>query len=146
MEKTCILCPAKIPVRDYQKKLCFPCYKEYSHYMNEPWFLELEVMQKRQDAIDLRELELIEIAHDTNITGKHEHHVRSPTRSGRLVTDWRLEQKVLDLFDESLENGKRISLRAISKALDYKVKYVTVRRILLDYRKEQFLKKVQKDM
>lgn len=108
--------------------------------MHTEWFQELESLQRRQDEIDRQEYQLLDYTNSSTIVGTiADKPVVGKKSVGRPATDWRLEQKVLDLFDESIEQGNRLSLRTIAGILNNKVKYLTVRRILLDHRKEQFL-------
>lgn len=138
--KTCVLCPTKIP---HNNKLCEPCYKAYKQFITANWFVELEYMQKHQDALDRKEIESLDHDNYFNDTSTLEKKQQLPLKRsvGRPLTHWIIEQQVLNIFDTALEEGKRLSLRKIATKLNNKIKYFTVRRILLQYRKDQFLSK-----
>jgi hypothetical protein len=59
---------------------------------------------------------------------------------GRPSTDWRLVEKVLAIYDQSVEDvlEKRTprtkSLRSIAKEMNHVLGYVTIRNILKEYR------------
>lgn len=141
--RTCVLCDNTIRP---QYRLCYTCYKEYAQQMNEPWFKELELMQKKQDRIDIRESSILS-AGNVDMYGQAEHAVVTAIRSvGRPATSWILVNEVLRLYDESIEQeragtGKRYSLRKLEKAMNSRVKFLTIRRILLSYRSDTFPKK-----
>jgi len=111
--------------------------------MEEPWFKEIEAMQLRQDTIDRRESFALESG-SVNMYGKAEQAIVSSKKSvGRPATNWILVNKVLEHYDESLEKelaglGKRLSLRKLEKIMEGKVKFLTVRRILMTYRRDSF--------
>lgn len=100
-------------------------------------------MQKRQDKIDGHESFTLESG-SVNMYGKAEQAIVSSKKSvGRPATNWMLINEVLERYDASLANeraglGKRLSLRKLEKAMGGKVKFLTVRRILLMYRKDSF--------
>lgn len=100
-------------------------------------------MQKRQDRIDTKESYPLETG-SVNMYGKADIPIVSSKRSvGRPATDWKLINEVLQRYDESLDNekagtGKRLSLRKLEKAMGGRVKFLTVRRILLLYRADSF--------
>lgn len=60
---------------------------------------------------------------------------------GRPATDWRIIQRILELYDYSVEETelkkrtRPLSLRALAKHINHKVSYLTVRTILRTYRK-----------
>lgn len=138
--KTCTLCDTRIKP---QYRLCYSCFKQYGNQIDEPWFKELELMQKRQDRIDGKESYALETG-AVNMYGKAEAPIVSSKKNvGRPPTNWILVNEVLTRYDESLEreragNGKRLSLRKLEKAMDGRVKFLTVRRILLMYRADSF--------
>jgi hypothetical protein len=100
-------------------------------------------MQKNQDKIDLRESYALESG-SVNMYGKPEQQIVSSKKSvGRPATSWLLINEVLRRYDESIDNerngaGKRLSLRKLEKAMSHRVKFLTIRRILLTYRKDSF--------
>lgn len=103
----------------------------------------MEMMQKHQDLIDVRESYALESG-SVNMYGKAEQGIVSSKKSvGRPATSWVLVNEVLRRYDESLENeklgkGKRLSLRKLSKEMDGRVKFLTIRRILILYRSDSF--------
>ncbi len=143
--KTCVLCPNHIKP---QYRLCYSCYKQYGQQIQEPWFKEIEAMQKRQDRIDAREAYALETG-SVNMYGRAEPVIVSSKKGvGRPPTSWILINEVLRRYDESLDNeragkGKRLSLRKLEKAMDGRVKFLTVRRILLMYRADSFPNKAE---
>lgn len=138
--KTCVLCPATIKP---QYRLCYSCYRAHGHQIGEPWFKELETMQKRQDRIDARESYALETG-SVNMYGKAESPIVSSKKSvGRPPTNWMLINEVLSHYDASLDKeragkGKRLSLRKLEKLMESRVKFLTIRRILLLYRPDSF--------
>lgn len=140
--RTCVLCPNKTAP---EYRLCQKCYREYNTLVDEQWFKELDKLQRKQDKIDINEAFALfdSVNHEADISGKNTP-LAIKKAVGRPPTQWQLVNQVLYLFDCSIENervgiSKRLSLRNISKQLDNKVKYLTVRRILLMYRKEEFM-------
>jgi hypothetical protein len=138
MSKTCILCPNRIQT---MYKLCRVCYKEYHQYTDTPWFKELVKMQIKQDRIDSLENGDIDMHGSVAIDGLPEKPSITVKREiGRPKTDWRIVQRVLDIYDDDREKviqGKKVkplSLRAIAREIDNAVGYFTVRTILLEYR------------
>lgn len=124
-------------------KLCKDCYKAYNQYTDTDWFKELVRMQTQQDRIDILESGDIELQGTVSIHGT----IPAPSITvrkeiGRPRTDWRIVQKVLDIYDEDREQiaqgdkRKPLSLRAIAKRIDNAVGYFTVRTILKQYRPE----------
>jgi hypothetical protein len=105
------------------------------------WFKELVKMQVRQDRIDALENGDIDMHGSVAIDGLPEKPSITVKRDiGRPRTDWRIVQRVLDIYDEDRElviQGKKVkplSLRAIAREIDNAVGYFTVRTILLEYR------------
>lgn len=135
-----MLCPNTIKP---QYRLCYSCYKQYGDQIGEPWFKEIEAMQKRQDTIDGRESFALESG-SVNMYGKAEQAIVSSKKSvGRPATSWMLINEVLQHYDTSLEReeaglGKRLSLRKLEKVMNGRVKFLTVRRILMMYRRDSF--------
>lgn len=133
--KTCVLCSRQIRTI---YKLCKDCYTHYGSYINEPWFKELSKLQAQQDKIDLIENTDLEapaalfMGEAPNITIKKD--------IGRPKTDWRIINKVLEIYDRDREmvlNGEKkrpLSLRAMAKEIDNAVGYFTIRSILIQYR------------
>lgn len=141
--KTCVLCPEKVKPK---YKLCAACYKKYKDYIHEEWFIELVALQGKQDSIDRKE-GYITYNIGANIYGTIDN-AQTPSHKnvGRPSTDWRLVNEILELYDQSVEDelngvGKRLSLRGMQKKVNNRVKYLTVRRILMTYRKDTFPKK-----
>jgi hypothetical protein len=111
--------------------------------MDEPWFKALAEEQSKQDTIDRHESYRLPYYSATNMYGVYEApELLSKRDVGRPSTDWRIVDKVLQIYDSSVEDvneGKAVrpkSLRAIAKELDNKIGYVTVRNILKEYRKK----------
>jgi len=109
--------------------------------MDEPWFIALAQEQAKQDVIDRHESYRLPYYSATNIYGIHEApELLSKRDVGRPSTDWRIVDKVLQIYDSSVEDvneGKAArpkSLRTIARELDNKIGYVTVRNILKEYR------------
>jgi len=143
--KTCVLC-SNTQLKP-QHKLCSRCYQEYKDQMHEPWFIELERMQRKQDEIDRQESFTL-LTGITKAEGKIES-TTVPVKKGvgRPPTRWILVNEVLSIYDESVSReeqgfGRRLSLRQISKRMNNRVKYLTVRRILKAYRASVFPDKV----
>lgn len=137
------MCPAKIQPRH---KLCTTCYKKYKSFIYEDWFLEIAKLQRQQDEIDRRENNLLLDITGATIFGAKESQTALQKSVGRPSTPWILVNEVLRLYDDSIENeltgkGKRLSLRGIQKKMNFRVKYLTVRRILLTYRSDTYPKK-----
>jgi hypothetical protein len=142
LTKTCILCPDKIRPKH---RLCAKCYKLYYVYTREEWFRELEHYQYRQDVIDRKESSILSDNTAATITGTLQKRVVIEHKPvGRPSTAYTLVDKVLNLYDQSIESGKPLSLRKIQSVLNNKVKYLTVRRILKAYRKNTFPYKKKK--
>lgn len=135
-----MLCPT--PIKPHYR-LCYTCYKQYSSQIHEPWFKELESMQKKQDQIDTTESYALGEG-SVDMYGKSESAIVVAKRNvGRPGTNWILVNEVLQRYDESIEiekagNGKRLSLRKLEKAMDYRVHFLTIRRILIMYRSNSF--------
>lgn len=145
--RTCVLCQNKTAP---EYRLCQSCYKQYHTFVNEQWFKELDKLQRKQDKIDINEGFILLDNSSTDIAGKNTP-LLIKKAVGRPATQWQLVKQVLYLFDCSIEaekigDGKRLSLRSISRKLDNKVKYLTVRRILLMYRKEEFMAYKRKEV
>ena len=138
--KTCVLCDTKIKS---SYKLCSLHFSEYRDQMNTPWFLALAEEQTRQDTIDKHEHYCLPYWSTTNIYGIHEAtELLSKREVGRPSTDWRIVDKVLQIYDSSVEDVKEgialrpKSLRAIARELNNCIGFVTVRNILREYRKK----------
>lgn len=143
--KTCVLCDQKIRA---SYKLCTQHFIQYKDQMHEPWFIALAEAQQKQDQIDKYESYGLPYHSATDIYGKYTApELLSKRDVGRPSTDWRIIEKVLCLYDQSIDDVRLkhairpASLRAIAKALDNKIGYVTIRNILLEYRKETYLDK-----
>lgn len=116
--------------------------------MREPWFIALAQEQQRQDQIDRYESYALPWHSATDLYGKYTApELLSKRDVGRPSTDWRMVEKVLRLYDESIDNVRLkyairpISLRTIARELGNKIGYVTIRNILLEYRKDTYLDK-----
>lgn len=138
--KTCVLCDTRIKS---SHRLCSQHFAEYRDQMDEPWFKALAQEQSRQDTIDKHESYCLPYNSTTDIYGVYKApELLSKRDVGRPSTDWRIVDKVLRIYDESVEDvkeGKAIrpkSLRTIARELDNKIGYVTVRNILKEYRKK----------
>jgi hypothetical protein len=111
--------------------------------MREPWFIALAQEQQKQDQIDRYESYGLPYHSATDIYGKYTApELLSKRDVGRPSTDWRIIEKVLCLYDKSIDDVqlkraiRPASLRAIAKELGNKIGYVTIRNILLEYRKD----------
>lgn len=111
--------------------------------MDTDWFIALAEAQARQDTINSRERWMIPYHSAVNIHGLSEApELLSKREVGRPSTDWRIVDKVLQIYDSSVEDvkeGKTLrpkSLRAIAREMDNVIGYVSVRNILREYRKE----------
>lgn len=138
--KTCVLCDTKIKS---SHRLCSQHFSEYRDQMTEDWFIALSQEQSRQDTIDRYESYCLPYNSATNIYGVQDSpELLSKREVGRPSTDWRIVDKVLQIYDASVEDVKEgkaarpKSLRAIARLLDNKIGYVTVRNILKEYRKK----------
>lgn len=135
-DKTCVLCPNTIINKH---RLCSKCYAEYKEHMNEPWFLELEKQQHRQDLIDKREKYQLPYGAATDVYGNKETiPAVGKRRVGRPSLPWTIKNKVLELYDASVEEavqgtGKRLTVRQIAKLMGNKLGYVSVYNILVEY-------------
>lgn len=141
--RTCVLCDRQIRTT---YKLCHECFKEYSEFVQEPWFKEIARLQAQQDKIDKFEntdldAPAAQLIGDTpNITIKKD--------IGRPKTDWRIVNKVLEIYDRDREqvlNGEKkkpLSLRAMAREINEAVGYFTVRSILIQYRPDYNKKKI----
>lgn len=139
--KQCLLCDTKIKS---SHRLCNPHFIEYRDQMTEAWFIALVQEQSRQDTIDRYESYSLPYNSQTNIYGTYEAtELLSRKEVGRPTTDWRIVAKVLQIYDDSVEDvkeGKAVrpkSLRAIARELGNILGYVTVRNILKEYRKKE---------
>jgi len=140
LTRTCVLCPAKIRPT---YRLCLPCYRQYGQYMNEQWFKDLEQKQAEQDAIDTREGFTIPYSAQTDIEGNNvatDTGIAGGKPVGRPETKAVVVDQVLAIYDESVENGKPLSLRKIAGKLGNKVSYNTIRNILKEKRKLDYTK------
>lgn len=140
--KTCVLCDEKVKP---SQRLCNVHYREYKDQMDEPWFKALAECQQKQDEIDRHEGYCLPYGSRTDIYGVYdEPELLSKRDVGRPNTDWRVVDKVLKIYDASVEDvkeGKALrpkSLRAIARELNNIVGYVTVRNILKEYRSERY--------
>lgn len=133
--KTCVLCDKRIRTT---YKLCRECYKEYGGYIHEPWFKELSKLQAQQDRIDI--LESTDLEAPAAINSGEVPNITVKKDIGRPKTDWRVVNKVLEIYDNDREkvlsgDKKRpLSLRSIAKEIDNVVGYFTIRSILIQYR------------
>lgn len=136
--KTCVLCENS--TLSPKHKLCTKCYREHGAFIHSDWFEELVVLQRRQDIIDSKESYFLAPTSQSFVTGSADIPIVSSSKNiGRPPTDWRLVNEVLRLYDESVDLekqgvGKRLSLRGIEKKMNHRIKYLTVRKILMIYR------------
>lgn len=129
--RTCVLCDTKIKA---SQRLCTAHYKEYGTATDEPWFKELLRQQKRQDAIDRLERHSLPTTSSVNVYGDYTPpELLSKRPVGRPATDWRIVNKILAVYDDSVDTKPK-SLRKIARAVDNKVDHCTVRNILKTYR------------
>ena len=146
--RTCVLCDEKIRS---QHKLCRVHFRDYGDQINEPWFIEIAQQQKKQDDIDRRERFQLPFYSETDLHGEYKApELLSKRDVGRPSTDWRIVDKVLKIYDESLEqveigNALRVkSLRQIAREvkslMGIHMGYVTIRNILLEYRKDIYMR------
>ena len=140
--KTCALCDTKIKS---SHRLCGIHFTQYRDQINENWFKALCEEQTRMDIIDRRESYSLPYGSSTNIYGIYEApELLSKKDVGRPSTDWRIVDKVLQIYDFSVQDvkeGKAIrpkSLRAIAKEIGNTIGYVSVRNILREYRREVY--------
>lgn len=113
--------------------------------MTEEWFIALLEEQSRQDTIDRYERYSLPYSSATDMHGTYTApELLSKKEIGRPNTDWRTVDKVLQIYDSSVEDvkeGKAIktkSLRAIARELGNILGYVTIRNILREYRKDVY--------
>jgi len=147
--RTCVLCDEKIKS---QHKLCKRHFIDYGDQINTPWFIELASQQKKQDDIDRRERFQLPFYSETNLQGEYNApELLSKRDVGRPSTDWRIVDKVLKIYDASLEQvelGTAIRVkplrqiaREIQTTMGVHIGYVTIRNILLEYRKHIYMRK-----
>lgn len=146
--KTCVLCDEKIKS---QHKLCKKHFTEYGDQVNEKWFIEIALQQKKQDDIDRRERFQLPFYSETNLHGEYKApELLSKRDVGRPNTDWRIVDKILKIYDVSLENVElglvtrvkslRQIAREVKETIGVQIGYVTCRNILLEYRKDSYMK------
>lgn len=138
--RTCVLCETKIKS---SHRLCSKHYPDYKEHMHEPWFEALANEQQRQDDIDRREGFVLPYNSATDIYGQQESPQLLVKRNvGRPATDWRIVERVLRLYDASLEQfelkqTKRVkSLRTLANEVGNVVDHCTVRNIIKTYREK----------
>jgi hypothetical protein len=136
--KTCLLCDLHIKS---SYRLCKQHFIEYHQYMNEPWFKALIEEDQKQEQINRYEGYRLPYNSPVDIHGAQDMPELLLKRAiGRPSTDWMIVNRVLEIYDQSVENVKLgierqvISLRAIARRLDNVIGYVTVRNILREYR------------
>lgn len=124
-------------------RLCSQHFNEYRDRMTEEWFIALTKEQSIQDAIDRHESYSLPYTSATDIYGVQDTpELLSKKDVGRPSTDWRIVDKVLQIYDSSVQDvleGKAVrtkSLRVIARELHNTIGYVTVRNILKEYRKK----------
>lgn len=138
MRKVCLLCPTRIPTRHI---LCYSCYRMYKHQMHEAWFQALLDLQKVQERIDMRECYTIDSRSNVDLHGVLiEKDIKNKRPVGRPRTHWKLVDEILRMYDESVEREllygeKRLSVRAIEKRMQGRVKFLTVWNIIRAHRK-----------
>lgn len=108
----------------------------YADSMKEPWFLALLEAQQKQETIDRYESFELPYSAGVNMYGKQsapELLAKRPV--GRPPTDWRIVNRVLELYDESIEIlQKKKSLRQLAREVNGVIDHCTVRNILKEYR------------
>lgn len=120
--------------------------------MQDAWFIELAKAQLKQDGIDKREGYFIPFNSSTDIYGEPTVKIVVGKKDiGRPPINWNIRNKVLELYDNSVEletqkMGKRLSLRAIAKLLNNEIGYVSVRNILIDYGRLKASKRNEKEL
>lgn len=114
--------------------------------MDEEWFIALAEEQSRQDIIDKHERFSLPYGSTTNVYGVYEApELLSKREIGRPSTDWRIVDKVLQIYDTSVQDmleGKTTrvkSLRSIAKEVG-NIGFCTVRNILIEYGRKQINK------
>jgi hypothetical protein len=108
--------------------------------MREAWFLALVELDKVQYKIDNKEQYHIDSRTNTDLYGVPiRTAVKSKRSVGRPRTDWKLIEEVLQLYDTSIENGQRLSVRALEKAMNRRIKFLTIWKIIKRYRKNTAL-------
>jgi hypothetical protein len=102
--------------------------------MDEEWFKELVSADQKQREIDLREQGAIPYSSNVDVYGKQSPLIFLAKRPvGRPSTDWRIVNKILAIYDESIAERKK-SLRSIAREVNNVVDHCTVRNILNKYR------------
>lgn len=139
--RTCVLCDKKIRA---SYRLCTAHYAQYGDMMSQEWFKELAKAQAKQDEID--RLEAYEVPYHSSTTSTGEAsklELLSRKNVGRPATDWRIVDKVLQIYDTSVDQvelglSPRIkSLRLIAHEVGNSIDHCTVRNILKVYRKQK---------
>lgn len=135
--RTCTLCDSKVSP---SKQLCDECYKAYSQYKHEDWFIAVDSMQVKQDSIDKNERYELPFNSSVNSSGVQEEHIYRLKRNvGKPRIDWYIVNTVLDIYDSNradVEEGldTKMSLRDIALAINNKISFLSVRNILKTYR------------
>lgn len=141
--RTCILCDTLIPSK---YRLCSEHFIKYKNVMNERWFIVLAESQKTQDEINRRESYSLPYSQSTDLHGTYKSsELLSKRNIGRPETNWIIVNKVLEIYDMSIEDfllnkvPRVKSLRTIAKELNNVIDHCTVRNIIRAYRIIQVL-------
>lgn len=99
---TCILCDTKIPSK---YTLCANHFRLYKNYMHELWFIELMTLQRAQYTIDKLENFNIPYNKFVDLSGNYTvDFLQYKKRKGRPSTDLKIVEKILDIYDNSIED------------------------------------------
>jgi len=135
---TCVLCDRKILPK---YRLCTEHFREYGDQLHTEWFMFLLTEQKKQDVIDRLERYNFPYGRSTDIYGsRSDIELLSKRKVGRPATDWRIIDKVLKVYDDSLEEvldnkvARIKSLRQMARDLNGIIDHCTIRNILNIYR------------
>ena len=133
--KTCAVCTE--PLRVPYFTLCHACYEEYKDHLKETWMKELIRIQRKQDSITAKER--FSLFPYNALSTK----MVPDTRQYTMPTE--VAERILKIYDDSIEKeacgiGKRMSLRKIQKEINNAVSYITIRSLLMNYRKETYSK------
>lgn len=134
----CILCDNRAKQKHI---LCTQCFIIYKEYMHEEWFLELVKLQRIQKVIDRNEHYNLPFNIETCLQGKQiSNESLSKKNKGKQRIDYRVIQRVLDIYDNSAEDvllnksARIITYRQLSK--QSKVALTTCYFIIKRYRKQ----------
>jgi len=140
--RTCVLCDRQLP---NNQRTCTPCFRKYGEYFKEDWFIALSSMQQKQDSIDHAEIFQLPYTAEVSLHGVLQDTPKSGKRGiGRPLTDWRVMNHILAIYDEAIEEQTPLSLRKITtlvnahfsnkKQKNMQITHLTVRAVLMRYR------------